>query len=83
MADWTDDEIETLTQLKQAGHSFGQIAAALPGRSRNQVAGKCYRLGLCEETPTVRGRARNEPRRGRINLLNRDNYADDYLAIDD
>lgn len=42
---WTDEDIGALILMHQDGKSFGDIATVL-GKTRNQVAGKCARLGL-------------------------------------
>ncbi len=43
---WTDDRIEQLKKLWEAGLSAGQIAAELGNVTRNGVIGKIHRLGL-------------------------------------
>ncbi|UAK23479.1 GcrA family cell cycle regulator [Sphingomonas nostoxanthinifaciens] len=43
---WTDERIEQLRQMWQAGMTASQIAEALGGVSRNAVIGKAHRLGL-------------------------------------
>lgn len=44
---WTDDRVQTLIRLWNAGLSASQIARALAGGlSRNAVIGKAHRLGL-------------------------------------
>ena len=43
---WTDERIEQLRQMWQAGMTASQIAEALTGVSRNAVIGKAHRLGL-------------------------------------
>lgn len=48
---WTDEETGTLLIAHDEGKTFGQIARLLPGRTRNMVAGKMHRLGLCTEKP--------------------------------
>lgn len=48
---WTADEDTVLLCGHDAGKTFAQIAAELPGRTRHMVAGRCWRLGLCEEKP--------------------------------
>jgi GcrA cell cycle regulator len=42
---WTDQEIETLRAMWNAGDSASEIAAAFRGKSRNAVLGKVHRLG--------------------------------------
>ena len=46
---WTADEDTALMKGHDAGLTFTQIAALLEGRTRGMVAGRMYRLGLCEE----------------------------------
>ena len=43
---WTDDRIEQLKSMWEAGQTASQIAEALGGVSRNAVIGKAHRLGL-------------------------------------
>jgi len=43
---WTDERIDQLKQMWQAGMTASQIAEALTGVSRNAVIGKAHRLGL-------------------------------------
>ena len=43
---WTDERIETLKTMWEAGQTASQIAEALGGISRNAVIGKAHRLGL-------------------------------------
>ena len=43
---WTDERIEQLRQMWQAGMTASQIAETLGGVSRNAVIGKAHRLGL-------------------------------------
>ena len=43
---WTDERIETLRTMWEAGQTASQIAEALGGVSRNAVIGKAHRLGL-------------------------------------
>lgn len=43
---WTDDRVEQLRKLWEAGHSASQIAAELGSVTRNAVIGKVHRLGL-------------------------------------
>lgn len=43
---WTDERIETLKTMWEAGQTASQIAEALTGVSRNAVIGKAHRLGL-------------------------------------
>ena len=55
---WTDERIEQLKQMWQAGMTASQIAEALGGVSRNAVIGKAHRLGLQSRPSPVRP---NEP----------------------
>lgn len=50
-SNWTDDRVETLTQLWKDGASASQIARALGGVTRNAVIGKIHRLGLSGRRP--------------------------------
>lgn len=43
---WTDERIEQLRQMWEAGNTASQIAESLGGVSRNAVIGKAHRLGL-------------------------------------
>src|SRR5258705_9250098 len=43
---WTDDRVEQLKKLWEAGLSASQIAAELGNVTRNAVIGKVHRLGL-------------------------------------
>ncbi|WP_217431031.1 GcrA family cell cycle regulator, partial [Sphingomonas bacterium] len=43
---WTDERIEALGKMWEAGQTASQIAEALGGVSRNAVIGKAHRLGL-------------------------------------
>ncbi len=43
---WTDERIETLKTMWEAGQTASQIAEALGEVSRNAVIGKAHRLGL-------------------------------------
>lgn len=46
MAHWSDDRVDRLKSLWQAGLSASQVAHALGDVSRNAVIGKVHRLGL-------------------------------------
>ena len=48
---WTDERIDTLKTMWEAGQTASQIAEALGGVSRNAVIGKAHRLGL-EQRPS-------------------------------
>ncbi|RTL17678.1 MAG: GcrA cell cycle regulator, partial [Sphingomonadaceae bacterium] len=41
---WTDERIDTLKTMWEAGQTASQIAEALGGVSRNAVIGKAHRL---------------------------------------
>ena len=43
---WTEERIDQLKQMWQAGNTASQIAETLGGVSRNAVIGKAHRLGL-------------------------------------
>ncbi|WP_271299320.1 GcrA family cell cycle regulator [Sphingomonas sp. CV7422] len=43
---WTDERIDALKTMWEAGQTASQIAEALGGVSRNAVIGKAHRLGL-------------------------------------
>jgi GcrA cell cycle regulator len=43
---WTDERIESLRKMWEAGQTASQIAEQLGGVSRNAVIGKAHRLGL-------------------------------------
>jgi GcrA cell cycle regulator len=51
---WTDERIETLRTMWEAGQTASQIAEALGGVSRNAVIGKAHRLGLQARPSPVR-----------------------------
>ena len=55
---WTDERIETLKKMWEAGQTASQIAEALGGVSRNAVIGKAHRLGLQSRPSPVKA---NEP----------------------
>ena len=55
---WTDERIETLKAMWEAGQTASQIAEALGGVSRNAVIGKAHRLGLQSRPSPVKP---NEP----------------------
>ena len=55
---WTDDRIDQLKTMWEAGQTASQIAEALGGVSRNAVIGKAHRLGLQARPSPVRP---NEP----------------------
>jgi GcrA cell cycle regulator len=55
---WTDERIETLKTMWEAGQTASQIAEALGEVSRNAVIGKAHRLGLQSRPSPVKP---NEP----------------------
>ena len=55
---WTEERIETLRRMWEAGQTASQIAEELGGVSRNAVIGKAHRLGLQARPSPVRP---NEP----------------------
>jgi GcrA cell cycle regulator len=52
---WTNERIEQLKRLWEAGNTASQIAEELGGVSRNAVIGKAHRLGLQSRPSPVRG----------------------------
>ena len=63
---WSDDRVEQLKKLWEAGLSASQIAAELGNVTRNAVIGKVHRLGL-----SGRARAPPQPRRVRVKRVPR------------
>jgi len=57
---WTDDLVLRLRELWAQGLTASQIAAALPGFSRNAILGKVHRLKLSSRPPPLQ---RRRPRR--------------------
>lgn len=55
---WTDERIDTLRKMWEAGQTASQIAEELGGVSRNAVIGKAHRLGLQSRPSPVKA---NEP----------------------
>ncbi|MGK6319224.1 GcrA family cell cycle regulator [Sphingomonas sp. DT-204] len=55
---WSEERIETLKAMWEAGQTASQIAEALGGVSRNAVIGKAHRLGLQPRPSPVKP---NEP----------------------
>ena len=55
---WTDERIETLKTMWEAGQTASQIAEALGGVSRNAVIGKAHRLDLQSRPSPVKA---NDP----------------------
>lgn len=78
MGKWTKEEEAVLRAAHAEGLTFSGIASRLPGRDRNMVAGKCWRLGLCERLPmsNFSGRRNNQPGRGPITMLSRERVDD-------
>lgn len=56
MAQWTDEQLDTLRQLSSVGLSAAEIAAVL-GVTRNAVIGKRNRLGLSTARPASKRKA--------------------------
>ena len=44
--DWSEEDTELLRQLAEANQSARTIAASFPGKSRNAILGRAYRLGI-------------------------------------
>jgi GcrA cell cycle regulator len=55
---WTDERIDSLRKMWEAGQTASQIAEELGGVSRNAVIGKAHRLGLQSRPSPVKP---NEP----------------------
>ncbi|MEO5495030.1 MAG: GcrA family cell cycle regulator [Sphingomonas sp.] len=55
---WTDERIDALRKMWEAGQTASQIAEELGGVSRNAVIGKAHRLGLQSRPSPVKA---NEP----------------------
>ena len=55
---WTDERIDALRKMWEAGQTASQIADELGGVSRNAVIGKAHRLGLQSRPSPVKA---NEP----------------------
>jgi GcrA cell cycle regulator len=55
---WTDERIDALKKMWEAGQTASQIADELGGVSRNAVIGKAHRLGLQSRPSPVKA---NEP----------------------
>ena len=53
---WTDERIDTLKTMWEAGQTASQIAEALGGVSRNAVIGKAHRLGLKSRPSPVKAK---------------------------
>ena len=65
MTHWSDDRVEKLKSLWQAGLSASQIARALGDVSRNAVIGKVHRLGLAGRASSERTSRPRPPARPR------------------
>lgn len=52
-SNWTDDEIDTLKALAAKNLHARDIAGHIPGKSRNAILGKAFRLGLHLNAATV------------------------------
>lgn len=57
---WDADEDKALDVLWRAGFSAGDIAARLPGRSRNAVMGRAFRLGLPRRPSPIPQRTKSQ-----------------------
>lgn len=65
MSEWTDVEITTMRDLAAKGYSATQAKEELPGRSRNSILGKAFRLGFSFNSQPARNPSpakRNRPR---------------------
>ena len=60
---WTDERIDTLRKMWEAGQTASQIAEQLGGVSRNAVIGKAHRLGLQSRPSPVKP---NEPAAAKV-----------------
>jgi len=61
---WSDDRVEQLKKLWEAGLSASQIAAELGNVTRNAVIGKVHRLGLAGRATTSRMKSHRPRARG-------------------
>lgn len=60
---WTENEVQQLLTLYEAGLSCSKIAAHIgTGKTRNAVIGKLHRLGLTNSKPTAIGEPKERPR---------------------
>src|ERR1700710_1382478 len=57
---WTDERIDSLRKMWEAGQTASQIAEELGGVSRNAVIGKAHRLGLQSRPSPVKPNEENE-----------------------
>ena len=61
---WTDERMQTLSELWAQGLSASQIASKLGGVTRNAVIGKAHRMGLqCRPSPIRTGGSSSRSRR--------------------
>jgi len=72
---WTEERVDTLRRLFEAGVSFAAIAAEL-NITRNAAIGKAHRLGLYREAPAqLGGRPKSQkeqrPRKERVFFVKR------------
>ena len=58
---WTDEKVETLTQLWQSGKSASEISAILGDVTRNAVIGKAHRLGLASRPSPIKRQPKAAP----------------------
>jgi GcrA cell cycle regulator len=65
MTQWSNDRVEKLKSLWQAGLSASQIARALGDVSRNAVIGKVHRLGLAGRASSESVNRARQPARPR------------------
>lgn len=64
---WSDSDILSLRTLWCAGKTAKEIAALMPGRSREAVLGKVHRLGLGKDSaPRQRGVKKTAPPRAAV-----------------
>jgi GcrA cell cycle regulator len=61
---WTDERIDALRKMWEAGQTASQIAEELGGVSRNAVIGKAHRLGLQSRPSPVKPGAVVPAKRG-------------------
>src|SRR5258708_8000853 len=59
---WSEDRIEQLKKLWEAGLSASQIAAELGNVTRNAVIGKVHRLGLSRRAQSPSSAAPRQPK---------------------
>jgi len=57
---WTDQEVEKLIELIGANYTFKQIGEEL-GKTKNTIAGKCFRMQLKADKPIKSGPTRKNP----------------------